>query len=120
PARRVPLPRGVRHPGLLVHVHVGVHPKTPTDAYRGAGRPEATYAIERAMDALGREVGVDPVEIRRRNFIGADRFPYTSSAGLVFDSGDYETALDRALELVGYDQLRKEQQARRERGDTKH
>jgi aerobic carbon-monoxide dehydrogenase large subunit len=94
--------------------------KTPTDAYRGAGRPEATYAIERAIDALAREVGVDPVEIRRRNFIPTDKFPYESAPGLVFDSGDYGPALDRALELVGYDQIRKDQQQRREANDTKH
>ena len=77
--------------------------KTPTDAYRGAGRPEATYAIERSIEALAAKVGVGPDEIRRRNFIKPEQFPYTSSAGLVFDSGDYEPALDRALELVGYD-----------------
>jgi carbon-monoxide dehydrogenase large subunit len=94
--------------------------KTPTDAYRGAGRPEATYAIERAMDALAREVGVDPVEIRRRNFIGSDAFPYTSSAGLLFDSGDYAPALQQALDLVGYDDLRAEQRRRRDAGERTH
>jgi carbon-monoxide dehydrogenase large subunit len=94
--------------------------KTPTDAYRGAGRPEATYAIERAMDALAARVGVDPAELRRRNFIARDKFPYNSAAGLMFDSGDYEPALDRALELVGYDRLRQEQRDRREAGSTKH
>jgi len=83
--------------------------KTPTDAYRGAGRPEATYAIERSIEALASKVGVGPDEIRRRNFIKPDQFPYTSCAGLMFDSGDYEPALDRALELVGYSGLRKEQ-----------
>ncbi|MGH9245587.1 MAG: xanthine dehydrogenase family protein molybdopterin-binding subunit [Acidimicrobiales bacterium] len=94
--------------------------KTPTDAYRGAGRPEATYAIERAMDSLARVVGVDAAEIRRRNYIGADKFPYNSAAGLVFDSGNYEPTLNRALELVGYEELRKEQQRRREAGETTH
>ncbi|MDA8309815.1 MAG: xanthine dehydrogenase family protein molybdopterin-binding subunit [Actinomycetota bacterium] len=93
--------------------------KTPTDAYRGAGRPEATYAIERAMDALARKLRVDPAELRRRNFIGADRFPYTSVAGLVFDSGNYEAALGAALELVDYDALREEQSKRRTEGATK-
>jgi aerobic carbon-monoxide dehydrogenase large subunit len=93
---------------------------TPTDAYRGAGRPEATYAIERAMDALARKVGVDPAELRRRNFIPADKFPYNSAPGLVFDSGNYDGALDKALELVGYEGLRKEQQMRRESGSTTH
>jgi carbon-monoxide dehydrogenase large subunit len=90
--------------------------RTPTDAYRGAGRPEATYAIERAMDALARRVGVDAAEIRRRNFIPPDKFPYDSAAGLTFDSGNYEGALAEALRLVGYEQLREEQQARRARG----
>jgi aerobic carbon-monoxide dehydrogenase large subunit len=94
--------------------------KTPTDAYRGAGRPEATYAIERAMDALARTVGIDPTEIRRRNYIAPDRFPYASSGGLVYDSGNYEPSLDRALEMVGYEQLRKEQAVRRQEGGTKH
>jgi carbon-monoxide dehydrogenase large subunit len=93
--------------------------KTPTDAYRGAGRPEATYAIERAMDALANEVGVDPAEIRRRNYIPAERFPYSSAPGLVFDSGNYEAALDRALELSGYPELRAEQRRRRESGQGK-
>jgi carbon-monoxide dehydrogenase large subunit len=93
---------------------------TPTDAYRGAGRPEATYALERAVDSLAAKLGVDPAELRRRNFIPADAFPYTSAAGLMFDSGNYEPALDKALELAGYEGLRKEQQMRRESGSTKH
>ena len=91
--------------------------KTPTDAYRGAGRPEATYAIERAVDTLARAMDLDPAEIRRRNFIPADKFPYTTSAGLQYDSGNYEPALARALEMVGYDELRATQAARRSRGD---
>ncbi len=94
--------------------------KTPTDAYRGAGRPEATYAIERAIDALAARVGLDPAELRRRNFIARDKFPYNSAAGLMFDSGDYEPALDRALELVGYERLRQEQRDRRAKGSTRH
>jgi aerobic carbon-monoxide dehydrogenase large subunit len=91
----------------------------PTDAYRGAGRPEATYAIERSIDALARQVGRDPVEIRRMNFIPAFTEPTVSPGTLSLDSGDYEATLDTALELVGYDQLRKEQHARREAGDVK-
>ncbi len=94
--------------------------KTPTDAYRGAGRPEATYAIERAIDALARQVGVDPAEIRRRNFVPPDKFPYNSIGGLVYDSGDYEPALAKALELVGYEDLRADQRRRRDAGSTKH
>jgi carbon-monoxide dehydrogenase large subunit len=93
--------------------------KTPTDAYRGAGRPEATYAIERAIDALAREAGLDPVEIRRRNFVPADKFPYSSVGGLVFDSGNYAPALEQALRLVDYPGLRAEQERRRQAGDTR-
>ncbi len=93
--------------------------KTPTDAYRGAGRPEATYAVERAMDLLAREVGVDPAEIRRRNFIGSDQFPYSSVAGLVYDSGNYRQALEKCLDLAGYAELRAEQERRRQAGDTR-
>jgi carbon-monoxide dehydrogenase large subunit len=90
---------------------------TPTDAYRGAGRPEATYAIERAMDALARKLDKDPVELRRLNFI--TEFPATIAAGLTIDSGDFNASLDRALELLDYDALRREQAERRQRGDTK-
>jgi aerobic carbon-monoxide dehydrogenase large subunit len=91
--------------------------QTPTDAYRGAGRPEATYAIERAMDALARRLDMDPVELRRRNFI--TEFPATIASGLTIDSGDYHAALDRALEILDYDDVRREQADRRTRGDTK-
>ncbi|HMC71066.1 MAG TPA: xanthine dehydrogenase family protein molybdopterin-binding subunit, partial [Mycobacteriales bacterium] len=83
--------------------------KTPTDAYRGAGRPEATYAIERMMDELAKEVGLDPMEIRRKNWIRHEEFPFTTIAGLTYDSGNYEAATDRAMELFGYDALRAEQ-----------
>jgi aerobic carbon-monoxide dehydrogenase large subunit len=92
---------------------------TPTDAYRGAGRPEATYAVERIMDALARRLGVDPVEIRRMNFLPAFTEPTQSIGGLMVDSGNYEETLDHALRLAGYDDLRKEQATRRERGDVK-
>jgi carbon-monoxide dehydrogenase large subunit len=87
---------------------------TPTDAYRGAGRPEATYAIERAVDALARRVGKDPVEIRRLNFIR--EFPAEIASGLTIDSGDFDACLDRALELAGYEELRREQRERAESG----
>ena len=90
---------------------------TPTDAYRGAGRPEATYAIERSIDALARKVGKDPVEIRRLNFI--QEFPANLVSGLTIDSGDYHAHLDKALEILDYEALRREQAARRERGDKK-
>ena len=91
--------------------------KTWTDAYRGAGRPEATFGIERMMDELAAEVGVDPMEIRRRNWIGHEEFPFSTVAGLEYDSGNYEAATARAMELFGYDELREEQKRRRESGD---
>lgn len=94
--------------------------KTPTDAYRGAGRPEATYAIERAIDELAVKVGVDAAEIRRRNYIQTDAFPYSSAPGLVFDSGDYTPALEKALDLIGADAVRAEQQRLRSEGAKKH
>ncbi|MFF5287986.1 xanthine dehydrogenase family protein molybdopterin-binding subunit [Paractinoplanes globisporus] len=88
-----------------------------TDAYRGAGRPEATYALERAMDDLGVELGLDPIEVRRRNWIKKEEFPFTTVAGLVYDSGDYDAATAKALALLGYDKLRAEQADRRASGD---
>jgi aerobic carbon-monoxide dehydrogenase large subunit len=90
---------------------------TPTDAYRGAGRPEATFAIERIMDDLAAELGVDPIELRRRNWIEHEEFPYTTVCGLEYDSGNYEAATAKALGLFGYDELRREQQERRDRHD---
>jgi carbon-monoxide dehydrogenase large subunit len=91
---------------------------TPTDAYRGAGRPEATYAIERMIEALARKVGKDPLEIRRMNFTPAFTEPTPMPGGLTMDSGNYDATLDQAIDLVGYEEVRKEQQARRERGDA--
>ena len=91
--------------------------KTWVDAYRGAGRPEATYAIERLMDELAAEVGVDAIAIREKNWIKHDEFPFTSVAGMTYDSGNYEAATARALELFGYDALRAEQAQRRASGD---
>ncbi len=92
---------------------------TPTDAYRGAGRPEATYAIERAMDALAAEVGVDPLELRRRNFIKKEAYPYTAWSGLVYDSGDHAAAASEATRLVGYDEIRERQKTQNVEGSTK-
>jgi carbon-monoxide dehydrogenase large subunit len=89
----------------------------PISAYRGAGRPEAAHLLERTMDLLAAELGMDPAAVRRRNFIPADRFPYSTPTGIVYDSGEYAKPLDRVLELAGYDDLRREQAARRERGD---
>ena len=90
--------------------------KTPTDAYRGAGRPEAAYFVERAMDMLARELGMDPAELRRKNFIQPDQFPYKTQMGAVYDSGDYEKALDRALAVAGWEQLKTEREAARAEG----
>ena len=88
----------------------------PVDAVRGAGRPEATFLVERTMDIAARVTGLDPVEIRRRNFIAADAFPYQTQVALAYDSGNYVPAMDRALEMSGYDGLRAEQASRRANG----
>ena len=90
---------------------------TWTDAYRGAGRPEATFAIERLMDELAVRVGADPLEIRERNWIKHEEFPFSTVSGLRYDSGNYEAATAKAKELFGYDELRAEQLKRREAGD---
>ena len=90
--------------------------KASTDAYRGAGRPEATYAIERGMDLVARELKMDPAELRRKNFIQPDQFPYKSSTGTVYDSGNYEPALDKALKMANYSELRAEQARKRADG----
>jgi carbon-monoxide dehydrogenase large subunit len=101
---------GVTFTGVFTHT-------TPTDAYRGAGRPEATYVLERTMDALASELGMDPVELRRRNFV--KEFPHTMASGLTIDSGDYEATLDRLLEHLDLDSIRADQKDRRARGDVK-
>jgi carbon-monoxide dehydrogenase large subunit len=90
--------------------------KTPTDAYRGAGRPEATYFVERAMDMLARELQMDPAELRRKNFIKANQFPFQTQVGAVYDSGDYEKALDRALKNCNWKQLKADRDAARAEG----
>ncbi len=90
--------------------------KAATDAYRGAGRPEATYVIERAIDLVARELGKDPADVRRINFVKPEQFPYKSAAGAVYDTGNYEGALDKALAIVGYEQLRAEQKQARAQG----
>jgi carbon-monoxide dehydrogenase large subunit len=90
----------------------------PTTAFRGAGRPEAAQAIERAIDAFAAEIGLDPADVRRKNFVPADAFPFATTTGVTYDSGDYERSLDLALEAVGYDELRAEQARRREAGDA--
>ncbi|HEY6052539.1 MAG TPA: molybdopterin cofactor-binding domain-containing protein, partial [Gaiellaceae bacterium] len=103
-----------------IHCHVtGVYTNTGmVDAYRGAGRPEATYAVERAVDLVAAKLGLDPVDVRRKNFIPPDAFPYDPGIlnGLTYDTGDYGKALDRALELVGYEDFRREQAEARANG----
>ena len=90
--------------------------KTPTDAYRGAGRPEATYFVERAMDMLARELKMDPAELRRKNFIQPSQFPFATQMGAVYDSGDYDKALDLALKNAKWAELKAERDAARAQG----
>jgi carbon-monoxide dehydrogenase large subunit len=101
-------------PRVFARIRTIVTNTPPTSAYRGAGRPEATFAIERAMDILARRLGLDPADLRRRNFIR--QFPYRTPTGREYDSGDYATALDRALDAIGYDKVRDEQLRRRRAG----
>lgn len=104
-------------PKLDVTVRAIATNTTPTHAYRGAGRPEATALLERAMDLLAVQLGVDPVELRRKNFIR--EFPYETHTRFTYDSGDYDASLDRALEMADYVGLRREQSERRARGDRR-
>src|SRR5207237_1288245 len=89
----------------------------PTGPYRGAGRPESVLAIERGIDAVARELGQDPIELRRKNFIPPDQFPFKNALGADYDSGDYGKALARALELADYPSLVREREAARARGE---
>jgi Aerobic-type carbon monoxide dehydrogenase, large subunit CoxL/CutL homologs len=91
--------------------------KTPTDAYRGAGRPEATFAVERIVDELAAVLGRDPMDLRKQNWIKNTEFPYTNAGGLTYDSGNYEAATEKALELFDYEGLRREQEERRRNND---
>ena len=92
---------------------------TPTGAYRGAGRPEASAALERAVDLFADEAGLDPADVRRRNFVQPEAFPFTTPTGTTSDSGNYEESLDRALAAAGYDELLEEQARRRASGDRR-
>lgn len=104
-------------PNAAMHA-VGVLTNTvPTLAYRGAGRPEAAAAIERAVDMFANEIGMDPIDVRRINLVPKDAFPYTNATGTVYDSGDYPGSLDLAVKAANYDALRAEQRRRRESGD---
>ncbi|WP_067934185.1 xanthine dehydrogenase family protein molybdopterin-binding subunit [Alicyclobacillus kakegawensis] len=110
----VPGPYTIPYVGVDVY---GVFTNTtPTDAYRGAGRPEATYLLERMVDLYAREIRMDPVEVRRRNLIPADEFPYHTPTGLEYDSGNYHLALSRALDMADYDGFRRKQQELRAQG----
>jgi carbon-monoxide dehydrogenase large subunit len=123
---------GASQPGLTMLMASGVYDiphvgaayrsvvtnTTPVAAYRGAGRPEATAAIERAMDDFAAEIGMDPAEVRRRNLVAPEKFPFTTATGAVYDTGEYAAALDKVLAAAGYAGLRAEQVRRRERGDT--
>ena len=107
-----------RIPRIDFHAVSVVTTTTPVGAYRGAGRPEATWLLERALDMLAAELGIDPAEIRRRNFIPSEAFPYRTPTGANYDSGDPGRALDMALSAAGYAELRQEQAARIGRGET--
>ena len=91
-----------RTPAIYVEVQSVFTNTTPVDAYRGAGRPEATYVVERLVETAARELGMDPAELRRRNFIQPDQFPYETPVALTYDTGDYEASLDRALEHIDH------------------
>jgi carbon-monoxide dehydrogenase large subunit len=106
-------------PRISYESHSVVTNTAPTTAFRGAGRPEAAQAIERAIDTFAAEIGVDPAEVRRRNFVGSTAFPFAAPGGVTYDSGDYERSLDLALEAVGYEELRAVQARRREAGEAK-
>jgi aerobic carbon-monoxide dehydrogenase large subunit len=103
-------------PKIEVDITAVVTNSTPTGPVRGAGRPEASQMIERAIDMFAAETGLDPAEVRRRNFIAADAFPFETAVGTKYDVGDYAGALERALEQAGYDELRREQEQRRRDG----
>lgn len=117
PTTRTMLPGAYRIPRVASRGRSVVTSATPVAEYRGAGRPEATLSIERAIDALAAELALDPVELRRRNLIPPQDFPFESAVGSLYDSGEYERGLDEALRIIGYEELRREQAERRARGD---
>ena len=104
-------------PGGIAARTIGVLTnRVPTDPYRGAGRPEATHLVERMIDKLAQEIGMDPVAVRQKNFIRPEEFPFTNNFGLVYDSGNYNGSLERALELAGYTDFRQRQEQARKEG----
>jgi aerobic carbon-monoxide dehydrogenase large subunit len=108
-----------RFPKVEINARSAITNTTPTDAYRGAGRPEAAALLERIVDMAAVELGVDPVELRKQNFLRPDEFPLTTVTGANYDVGEYARALDEACRLAGYQELRRDQAARRERSDVK-
>jgi carbon-monoxide dehydrogenase large subunit len=105
-----------RIPAIQINVTGVFTNKMSTDAYRGAGRPEATYVVERALDLVADELGLDPIEVRRKNFPAPADFPFKTATGLYYDSGDYEAALGKAMEIADYGALREMQRKAREEG----
>src|SRR5215472_3691207 len=103
-------------PAIQINITGVFTNKMATDAYRGAGRPEATYVVERAMDLVAGELGKDPVEVRRKNMPGPNEFPFKTATGLFHDSGNYDGALKKALDIAGYSKLRDEQSKARKEG----
>jgi aerobic carbon-monoxide dehydrogenase large subunit len=103
-------------PAIQMNITACFTNKMATDAYRGAGRPEATYVVERALDLVAADLGKDPAEVRRKNFPAADEFPFHTATGLDYDSGDYEAALDKAQQIAGYAKLREDQKKARDEG----
>ena len=103
-------------PAIQINVTGVFTNKMSTDAYRGAGRPEATYVVERALDLVAAELGMDPVEVRRKNFPQPNEFPFKTATGLFYDSGNYQGALDKALKMADYKKLREEQKTARKDG----
>jgi carbon-monoxide dehydrogenase large subunit len=105
------VPGPYKIPNISIEIIAVFTNKVATDAYRGAGRPEATYYLERIVDILADELGMDPAELRRKNLIGRDEFPFSTATGLSYDSGNYRPALDKALEAAGYQQLLEQQRS---------
>lgn len=103
-------------PAIQMNITACFTNKMATDAYRGAGRPEATYIVERGLDLVAADLGMDPAEVRRKNFPAANEFPFHTATGLDYDSGDYEAALDKAQQIAGYAALREEQKKARDEG----
>jgi len=103
-------------PAISMEVTAAFTNKMSTDAYRGAGRPEATYVIERMIDRVAQELGIDPVAVRRKNFPKPTEFPFKTATGIAYDSGNYQLALNKALKLAGYEKLRRAQKRLRTQG----